>query len=203
MPKLWTAAIESHRREVHDAILDAAGALVAEDGLLAVSMSEVAKRSGVARATLYRYFPDVDAVLLAWHARELETHLDGLRAVRNDVEDVGERLGALLEAYANGLHASHGHRDTALGALLHSDVRVAGAEQTVHGLLEDVIADAAAAGLVRRDVPANELASYCLSALSAAGTISARAAVRRLVAVTLAGLGVSAPAARCARRETR
>jgi hypothetical protein len=33
-----------------------------------------------------------------------------------------------------------------------------------------------------------ELASYCLHALTAAGTLPSKAAVRRLVTVTLAGL---------------
>ncbi|MBA2423836.1 MAG: TetR/AcrR family transcriptional regulator, partial [Actinobacteria bacterium] len=40
----------------------------------------------------------------------------------------------------------------------------------------------------RDDVSPDELASYCLHALSAAGGLSSRAAVRRLVTVTLAGL---------------
>src|SRR5918999_351653 len=55
MPKLWTDTIEAHRREVRDAILDTAAALVDERGLLAVTMSqiaEVAERPGRARDRL-------------------------------------------------------------------------------------------------------------------------------------------------------
>jgi len=41
--------------------------------------------------------------------------------------------------------------------------------------------------LASDDVPATELASYCLHALHAASSLSSEAAVRRLVTVTLAG----------------
>jgi hypothetical protein len=43
-------------------------------------------------------------------------------------------------------------------------------------------------GDVRDDVPPEELASYCLHALAGAGGLPSEAAVRRLVAVMLAGL---------------
>ena len=41
---------------------------------------------------------------------------------------------------------------------------------------------------IRDDTPADELATYCLHALSAAGVVSSQEAVDRLVCVTLAGL---------------
>ena len=46
----------------------------------------------------------------------------------------------------------------------------------------------AATGDVRNDVAPGELASYCLHALAAASGLPSKAAVRRLVTVTLAGL---------------
>ena len=54
MPKLWTETIEEHRREVREAILDAAWALAAEHGPLSVTMSQVAQAAGIGRATLYK-----------------------------------------------------------------------------------------------------------------------------------------------------
>ena len=52
----------------------------------------------------------------------------------------------------------------------------------------NLIAEAARDGNVRDDVATDELATYCLHALTAAGTFSSQDAVDRLVAVTLAGL---------------
>ncbi len=69
MPKLWNETIEAHSRAVRDAILETTWALVAEHGLRSVTMSQIAEETGIGRATLYKYFPDVEAILLAWHER--------------------------------------------------------------------------------------------------------------------------------------
>jgi AcrR family transcriptional regulator len=188
VPKLWNETIQAHRREVRDAILDTTAALVAEQGLLSVTMSEIAERTGIGRATLYKYFPDVQAILLAWHQRQVARHLDELAEVRDRAGSAGERLQAVLEAYALISHASHGHHDSELAAFLHADHRVASAQQRVRDMIRDLLAQVVTAGEVRKDIPPDELASYCLYALSAASSLPSKVAVRRLVMVTLAGL---------------
>jgi hypothetical protein len=55
--------------------------------------------------------------------------------------------------------------------------------------MQDLLTAAAAAGDVRTDVPPDELAAYCVTALAAAGTMTSKAAVRRLVTLTVTGLG--------------
>jgi AcrR family transcriptional regulator len=188
VPKLWNETIQAHRREVRDAILETTAALVAEQGLLSVTMSEIAERTGIGRATLYKYFPDVQAILLAWHQRQVARHLDELAEVRDRAGSAGERLQAVLEAYALISHASHGHHDSELAAFLHADHRVASAQQRVRDMIRDLLAQVVTAGEVRKDIPPDELASYCLHALSAASSLPSKLAVRRLVMVTLAGL---------------
>jgi AcrR family transcriptional regulator len=188
VPKLWTQTIEAHRREVRDAILDTTAALVAEHGLLSVTMSQIAGETGIGRATLYKYFPDVEAILLAWHDRQITGHLGYLAEVRNQAGDAGERLEAVLEAYALISHESHGHHNTELGAFLHRDDQVVRAQQQVRDLIRDLLTEGAEAGYVRDDVSPDELASYCLHALTAARSLRSKAAVRRLVTVILAGL---------------
>jgi len=69
VPRLWNQTIEAHRREVHQAILDTTWGLVTEQGLRAVTMSEIAEKVG--RATLSKYFPDVEAILVDWHERHI------------------------------------------------------------------------------------------------------------------------------------
>jgi len=188
MPKLWTETVEAHRREVRDAILDTTAALVAQHGLLSVTMSQIAELTGIGRATLYKYFPDVEAILFAWHERQITGHLEQLAEVRDQAGDPGERLEAVLEAFALISHESHGHHDTKLAAFLHRDQQVARAERQLRHMIRDLVAEAAEAGVLRDEVPPDELASYCLHALAAARGLPSKAAVRRLVAVTLAGL---------------
>jgi AcrR family transcriptional regulator len=188
VPKLWTETIQAHRREVRDAILDTTAALVAEHGLLAVTMSQIAKETGIGRATLYKYFPDVEAILLAWHDRQISAHLAYLADVRGQAVGAAERLQAVLEAYALLSRDARGHHDTDYAAFLHRDQRVARAQHQVHRMLRDLLIEATKTGDVREDVPPDELASYCLHALGGASSQRSKAAVRRLVSVTLAGL---------------
>src|SRR4029079_128644 len=54
--------------------------LVAEHGLVSLTMSQIAEQAGIGRATLYKYFPDAQAVLTAWHERQITAHLDQLTA---------------------------------------------------------------------------------------------------------------------------
>jgi len=185
VPKLWTNTIEAHRREVRDATLDTTAALVAKHGLLSVTMSQIAEETGIGRATLYKYFPDVEAILVAWHERQITGHLRYLAEVRDRAGDAGERLEAVLEAFAVISHEQH---STELAALLHRGEHVARAQRQLRGFIRDLLTDGVATGEVRDDVAPEELASYCLHALTAASTVPSKVAVRRPVAVTLAGL---------------
>lgn len=185
MPKLWNETIEAHRRAVRDATLDATAALVAEGGLTSVTMSQIAQRTGIGRATLYRYFPDVEAILVAWHERQVTGHLQHLAEVRDKTGDAGGRLEAVLQAFALVSHERH---DTELAALLHRGEHVVRAQQQLSDLVRDLLIEGAATGALRNDVAPDELASYCLHALTAASSLPSKAAVHRLVTVTLAGL---------------
>ncbi len=188
VPRLWNETIEAHRRAVRDAILDTTWALVTEHGLTSVTMSQIAEKTGIGRATLYKYFPDVEAILLAWHERHVTGHLEYLAEVRDQAGDAGERLEAVLEAYALISHESHGHHDTELAAFLHRGKQVVRAQQQLRDMILDLLTEATEAGDDRVDVAPDELASYCLHALTAASSLTSKAAVRRLVTVTLAGL---------------
>jgi AcrR family transcriptional regulator len=188
MPKLWTQTIATHRAEVRDAIVDTTVALVDEHGLRAVTMSQIAKATGIGRATLYKYFPDVDAILRAWHEHQVDAHLDELRLARDDADDAGGRLEAVLEASAQIAHASRRHHGTEVAALLHRGEQVVRAQRQVHTMIRDLLAEGAGRGDIRRDVSPDELATFCLSALAGASQQRSKAAVRRLVDVTVAGL---------------
>jgi AcrR family transcriptional regulator len=185
MPRLWDETIEAHRRAVRDATLDTTAALVAQHGLASVTMSQIAEQTGIGRATLYKYFPDVEAILVAWHERLVTGHLAQLASVRDRPGRVGERLEAVLETYALILHEHHRGE---LAALLHQGAHVARAHQHLSDFICDLLTEGTASGDVRDDVTSEELASYCLHAITAATSLPSKAAVRRLVSVILAGL---------------
>lgn len=193
MPKLWNETIETHRSAVRSAILDATAELVARHGISSVTMSQIAQTAGIGRATLYKYFPDVDSILAAWHERQIQVHLEHLARIRNRTAP-DRQLEAVLEAYAMISHSRHGGAQT---ARLHQSAHVAQAHRHLHEFLADLLRQGAGAGMFRTDVTPDELTGYCLHALEAAGGMTSRDAVLRLVKVTMAGLqppGVNLPA---------
>lgn len=188
MPKLWTETIEAHRHAVRGRILDVTWALVTERGLLAVTMSQIAEKSGIGRATLYKYFPDVEAILFACHERHVAEHLGRLTELGNRPGDAGARLRDVLNAYALISHHRGRHGTEELGALLHRGELVDRAQQKIVDLIRELLVEVAAAHGLRDDVAPDELATYCVHALAAAGSLPSEAAVGRLVDVTLSGL---------------
>ncbi|MEU4237118.1 TetR/AcrR family transcriptional regulator [Actinoplanes sp. NPDC026619] len=193
MPKLWTETIDAHRAAVRDAAMDALAALVAEHGLVALTMSQIAAKAGIGRATLYKYFPDAQAVLTAWHERQVTAHLDQLIAADDPAAAAVVRLEAALQTYAHIQHQSARHAGGELATLLHRGEHVASAQQRLREFLESLLDRAVQAGDVRQDLTAAELAAYCLHALTAAGAIAGHDGVSRLVAVTLDGLSSTKP----------
>jgi AcrR family transcriptional regulator len=188
VPKLWNDTIEAHRRTVREATIDATAALVAEHGLRAVTMSQVAEATGIGRATLYKYFRDVEAILGAWHEREIRAHLEQLAEARDRAIGAIGRLEAVLATYALIAYESHGQHDADLTSLLHRDERVASAEHQLRDMIGRLLVDAVGSGDIRDDIASDELVTYCLHAIRAARRQPSKPAVHRLVGLTLAGL---------------
>src|SRR5665213_4442845 len=63
-----TRSVEAHKK-----VIDAAVALFADRGIDATSMDAIADRSGVSKATIYKHWPDKDALAL-----EVLSHIFGL-----------------------------------------------------------------------------------------------------------------------------
>ena len=189
MPKLWTGTLESHRREVREAVIATTTELVAEHGLRGVTMSRIAEEAGIGRATLYKYFPDVESILAAWHATTIRGHLDEFHNIAAGPGNADERLRAILLIHAMRLHRmTLTHTGSDIAAMIHRGDQIDQAQQELTTLLADLITTAATEGTVRADIPAPELAAFTLSALSAARTARSKAAVERTVDLALDAL---------------
>ena len=188
VPKLWTQTVEAHRHEVRQAIMDTTSALVSEQGLRSVTMSEIAEKTGIGRATLYKYFPDVESILHAWHQRHVDAHIEHLTQVRDRATTPGERLETVLAAHALHIHETRSHHETELAALVHHGEHVAHAQRQLKDFIVALITDAAETDSVRNDAAPGELAEFCIHAVGAALDLASKAAVQRLVHVTLDAL---------------
>ena len=188
MPKLWDGTIETHRREVRSAVIAATTALVSQHGLRGVTMSQIAELAGIGRATLYKYFPDVDSILTEWHDEQVAQHLTQLNAVRSGGGTAGEQLRSILERFSLMMYESAQHGEADLVSSFHAAGRLTAAERSLQSLITDLIDEAIADGSLRNDVPPKELALYTINAALGSRLLTSQAAVRRLVQITMAAL---------------
>lgn len=185
MPKLWTETIAEHREAVHEAVLNAAASLISERGLPSLTMAAIAEATGIGRATLYKHFTNVTAVLEAWHERHIASHVSRFEAACGSTAGAPMvRLNAAAAAYAELAHAGPAGD---IGTLLHASSHAAHAKRRMAATLAGLIQEAAGSGDVRRDVPPAELAAFVVAALANAGDLRP-AQRKRLIEVTLAGL---------------
>ncbi len=180
MPKLWDDTIESHRDAVCDAIYAATAAIVASQGLARLTMSGIAQEVGIGRATLYKYFSDVDEVVAAWQHHAIDAHLTELHEIAQRAGDPGSALRAVLAAYVETRRV-HPEAVMLAHAAPHMD--------HAHGHLEGFIASLAAAARPKRSrVDPQEFARFAVAAAGAAAGQS-RAAAGRLLDLIVSALG--------------
>ncbi|MFV1366690.1 TetR/AcrR family transcriptional regulator [Mycolicibacterium elephantis] len=89
----WAGATPASDEEAIARILDAVDEVVAEHGS-AIRLADVARKLGVTRQTVYRYFPNADALLIASAMRAVDGFID---QVVEHVRGVNDPVSALVE----------------------------------------------------------------------------------------------------------
>ncbi len=94
------------RQETIDEILDIAVAIMSEEGVNALSLSEVARRLGVQPPSIYKYFPSLMAIYDELFLRGQRLHLEVMRDAMASVDPGLDALVAGLEASGRWLLAN-------------------------------------------------------------------------------------------------
>src|SRR6266702_4715438 len=138
------------------AILDAAAHALSERGT-STNMADVAAAAGVSRATLYRYYPDREALLAALASHALADA--AARLARAPVEEAIERIVRALTAVGDRY-----------AVLVREQVRSdpGEIERLVAAPMRAVFARGLESGLFRQDLPAEVLLELFGGALLAA-----------------------------------
>ncbi len=149
-------------------------------------MEEVAEKAGVAVGTLYRHFPNKEALLGALIA-------DRLGHVIEVARDVLDRDVEPWEAFSRVMRRLTGiaHEDRAFAhvvPLLGDEGELGEAKRTVGGLLEELVHKAQEAGKMRPDVGAEDLPPLFMGMVLATPPGFSPARQERYVQIILDGL---------------
>ncbi|MPW16248.1 TetR family transcriptional regulator [Paraburkholderia sp. CNPSo 3157] len=100
-PKMRRVPQQERAAKRVDALLDAAGEVIAERGFEAATMTAIAERAGTSIGAVYQYFPNKHALVLALRTRysnEMDAQWSALSEAAQawSVEELVERLFALM-----------------------------------------------------------------------------------------------------------
>jgi AcrR family transcriptional regulator len=147
--------VRTDARRNYDQLLDVARVAFAEHGTEA-SLREVARRAGVGIGTLYRHFPNREALLEAL----LRSNFDELRVQAEALlagDEPREALLSWLTRLATGSTAYRGLPESVMAALRDEGSQLHGSCVAMREAGGRLLSRAQAAGEVRADVTANEL----------------------------------------------
>jgi AcrR family transcriptional regulator len=160
---------EERQELAADRILEAAGGVFVRDGIRGARMGKIAEAAGCARATLYRYFPNKEALLHAYMVQVakgfgevLNDRLRGLRslgdrlveAVAVSVELIQERedVAPFFSEEGLGLTAQLTSNAAAMREQLTRQIESESSSGRIQGRLKDDVSPAEAAEWVTRAI---------------------------------------------------
>lgn len=101
MPRISGDSLAAHVEHQKRAVFDAAIRLFVERGYATVSMGDIATEVGLARNSLYRYFPDKASILLSWYHAEIPIQVARSTEILTGDGTVADRLVAWANAQIN------------------------------------------------------------------------------------------------------
>jgi AcrR family transcriptional regulator len=177
-----TDAVKNRQR-----ILDAAEEVFAAEGV-AVPIDVVAERAGLGVGTLYRHFPNKEALLEAIVVDRI-TQLVATAREFESAEDPGQALFSFLQEFAAQASAKRDLFEALGSAGIDLKARCAELFEDLMRSVDVLLSRAIAVGAVRDDVPANEIVGLIVGTCHAAGDSGVTdAGLGRMVTVVLDGL---------------
>lgn len=114
---------QGRARATCDAILEAAAHIIARSGLAAFNTNAVAARAGVSIGSLYQYFPNKDALMVALIQRQQQGQLDTLMAAAATIDPAAD-LQTVVRALVRAAMQHHRTDDLLATAIDHEEARL-------------------------------------------------------------------------------
>ena len=96
MPRIEADSVVEHVRQQTERLLDVSSMLFKTKGYRATDMGMIAADMGLARSSLYRYYPNKDHILLACISRDMAPLIHAFAALTEKYTDPEERVVAWL-----------------------------------------------------------------------------------------------------------
>lgn len=111
MPRIDAATVAEQRAQRYDKLIAAAEEILAEKGLDALTTGAVAKRAGIARNSLYRYFASIDDLVELVVTREFPSWVRAVQAAVDEATTPSDRIAAYVRSNVQQAAGStHGWR---------------------------------------------------------------------------------------------
>jgi AcrR family transcriptional regulator len=114
-----TEPIQQRSAQRIELLLDAAAELIDSNGIDTLTTSDVATRSGSSVGVVYRYFPNIQSLLRALAARNMQRYTDHLfTALASDLQEWRNALDAAIDTIVHMYRTQTGFRALRFGDVI-------------------------------------------------------------------------------------
>jgi AcrR family transcriptional regulator len=158
------------------------------------SMRAIAREAGVGIATLYRHFPTRESLVDAVYHDQVERLTLGARELLGQFGPA-EAMRRWMDLFGDWLMTKHGMIDTLLAMTESGEIALAQTRAELLDVITSILDAGSAAGDLRADVSAEDIADALIGIFTVAGKPQQRAQADRLLNLLMDGLRPRPPGA--------
>ena len=151
------------------------------------SMRAIAREAGVGIATLYRHFPTRESLVDAVYHDQVERLTVGARELLEQLPPA-EAMRRWMDLFGDWLMTKHGMINTLLAMIESGEIALAQTRAELLDVITSILEAGRAAGDLRPDVTAEDIAASLLGIFTVAGKPGQRAQADRLLNLLMDGL---------------
>ena len=151
------------------------------------SMRAIAREAGVGIATLYRHFPTRESLVDAVYHDQVERLTVGARELLEQLPPA-EAMRRWMDLFGDWLMTKHGMIDTLLAMIESGEIALAHTRAELLDVITTILEAGRAAGDLRPDVTAEDIAASLIGIFTVAGKPGQRPQADRLLNLLMDGL---------------
>ncbi|MET0421857.1 MAG: TetR/AcrR family transcriptional regulator [Acidimicrobiia bacterium] len=154
MPRVTGGSLEAHRRDATTRVFEAFAKLMYDRGYDAITLADIAEAAGMARTSMYNYYPSKEALLVAYTDREMTQFVDQLRLELHRAEGAIARLQVFVRLQLEYFATHHLPPGNALRDVLSDDAfrSIATHARTLDGIIRGILEEGASDGSFPREI---------------------------------------------------